>query len=100
MAETGRLKTDPLFLGLTRPPMMFGVSYMFFALNLLANMVYMINSSNIIGMVLCICVIHAIGFLLTRHEPLFIQLYMIRGQKCMKCRNRSFHNGTNSYDAF
>lgn len=100
MAETGTLTTDPLFLGLTRPPMIFGVSYMMVALNGLGSMIYMINTSDILGMAAMLFSLHGIGYVICFKEPLFIQLYLIRGQKCMKCKNRMYHGSTNSYEVY
>ncbi|AHX11746.1 putative type IV secretion system protein VirB3 [Neorickettsia helminthoeca str. Oregon] len=44
-------------------------------------------------------VIHGIGYAICFNEPLFLELFLVRNQKCMKCKNRAYHNG-NSYDVF
>ena len=46
MADAGRLGTDPLFLGLTRPPMMLGVTYSWFVVNAMIWTLYFINFSS------------------------------------------------------
>lgn len=99
MAETGSLKSDPLFVGLTRPPLFFGVSMSFSMLNLFSVMIYYIQTSNpkavIIGLF-----IHLVGYILCFKEPLIIELYLNRSQKCSKCRNKMYHGNVNSYDMY
>ncbi len=43
--STGSIQTDQLFKGLTRPAMLFGVSYMFAILNVLICMVAFIGKA-------------------------------------------------------
>lgn len=98
MANTGELQTDPLFVGLTRPPLFLGVSYMWCILNGGGVMVAFINTSNPL-ILLIMPLMHAVGYLLCSKEPLFIELFMVRSQKCNGCKNKMFH-GANSYDCF
>jgi type IV secretion system protein VirB3 len=100
MSDTGKLGNDPLFVGLTRPPMFLGVSYKFAMLNGIGNLLYFINHPNLIVVVLGILVMHGIAYIICFKEPLFIELYSVRVSKCTKCRNRLFHHATNSYDMF
>ena len=97
-SETGSLSTDALFVGLTRPPMLFGVSYLYFVVNILVSMVYFINSSDfkVIGVWV---ITHGVGYLICFKEPRFIEIYVIRGQKCSMCKNKFYHDG-NSYDQY
>jgi type IV secretion system protein VirB3 len=96
MAETGRLKVDPLFVGLTRPTLLFGVSQMFVILNAFACIGYFVMSSDL-NAIFAMFMIHVVGYILTSKEPLFVELYMIKMQKCNKCVNKFYH-GANSYD--
>lgn len=100
MSESGRLQADPLFQGLTRPPMILGVSYMFFVLNALICLVAFINTSNFIVLFFVAPVIHLIGYLFCMKEPRAIELLILRSTKGTKCLNRPFHGYTNSYDTF
>ncbi len=97
MAETGVVKSDPLFKGLTRPPTFLGVSFSFVFLNLLIVVLSFINLQSfwifIIGVTN-----HLIGYIICFKEPLFLELYLIRAQKCSYAsKNKTFH-GANSYD--
>jgi type IV secretion system protein VirB3 len=96
MANTGEVSTDPLFVGLTRPALFLGVSYMYFVINAMISVIYFINSSDFKVIVVAVT-IHLIGYLICYKEPLFVELFLIRGRKCSKCVNKFYH-GANSYD--
>ncbi len=94
----GTVRADPLFLGLTRPPMLFGVSYSFAVINMLLCLVaYLL--SNHLKYFFAAAPIHMIGYYLCMKEPLFIELFKVRAEKCSRSRNRFFH-GANSYDMY
>jgi type IV secretion system protein VirB3 len=95
MANVG---SDPLFLGLTRPAMLFGVTYPFAALNGLVCLMYFILTDDFMGFV-ALPFFHTMAYLVCVKEPLAIELFMIKGAKCTKCRNKSFF-GANSYDVY
>lgn len=95
--STGSIQTDQLFKGLTRPAMLFGVSYMFAILNLLTCMIIFINSSDLRVVLLLLPGIHGLGYIASAKEPLFIELFLVKTRKCSKCLNRFYH-GANSYD--
>ncbi len=97
MAESGELEVDMLFLGLTRPAMIFGVSYMIVGMNFITCMFFYILSSSF-KVIPIMLVLHLVAYLLSQKEPLFLQLFMVKQQKCNKCKNRFFHGMTNSYD--
>ena len=100
MAESGRLQADPLFLGLARPPMVMGVSYMFFVLNAIICLVLFIQSTNFIMLFVVGPIVHGMGYLLCMKEPRAIELFMLRAAKGSLCKNRMYHGHTNSYDTF
>ncbi|MBM3617248.1 MAG: type IV secretion system protein VirB3 [Alphaproteobacteria bacterium] len=104
MAESGHLQADPLFQGLTRPAMIMGVSYMFFVLNSVINLVMFINTSDFKILFLCAPLVHAIGYLICMKEPRAIELLMIKSAKTWKLapvsKVRTYHGFTNSYDLF
>ena len=97
MAKDGQLEVDMLFLGLTRPPMLFGVSYTVVLMNFFLCMMYFVISSDFTGF-FALPVVHGVAYLLSEREPLFLELIMIRQQKCNRCKNRLYHGLTNSYD--
>lgn len=94
----GSVSTDPLFVGLTRPTMIFGVSFKFFFLNFFVSLMAYINSPGlmVIGVALAL---HLFAYIICFKEPLFLELYMKKGEKCTKCRNRIYF-GANSYDSY
>ncbi len=92
------LNMDPLFVGLTRPPMLLGVSYTFVVINVMVCMLAYILTSNFKYMA-TIFPVHMLGYILCAKEPLFIELFKVRAEKCSRCKNRLYH-GANSYDQF
>lgn len=101
MADDGnRLQADPLFQGLARPPMVMGVSYMYFVVNSLICLLTFIWTSNFLVLFLAAPLIHGIGFLLCMNEPRAVELFVLKMGKGMRCLNRGFHHRTNSYDVF
>jgi type IV secretion system protein VirB3 len=94
----GSLRTDHLFVGLTRPPLLFGVSYNFFIINAFVCMVSYIMTSNFLYLAISFP-IHAVGYYICSKEPLFIDLFKVKLEKCSRCKNKFFH-GANSYDPF
>ncbi len=89
------MNSDPLFVGLTRPTMIFGVSIQFAMLNILVSSTafVMTSSFKIIPFAL---LVHAIGYILCFKEPRFLELYMNKFQKCNLCPNKQYY-GANSY---
>lgn len=93
--EDNYLTLDPLFKGLTQPNLILGVSLNYAVLNILVSAIYFINSANIYVVPLAI-ITHMIGYVLCFYEPRFIEIYLIKFQKCSKCKNRYYY-GANSY---
>ena len=90
------LKADPLFVGLTRPPMLFGVSYNFAVINAIFSMFFYIMTSEFTYFAMMFPM-HVVGYYLCSKEPLFIELFLKRNQTCPRCWNFTYHRG-NSYD--
>ena len=99
MANTGQLQADMLFLGLTRPPMLFGVSYTVVIFYFFLCMIYFVLSSDLKAF-LAMPLFHGAAYFASAKEPLFFDLFMIRQQKCNRCKNRWYHGMANSYDVF
>ena len=95
----GRLATDPLFQGLARPPMVAGVSYMYFCLNAAISMILFINTSSFLVLPLA-GIGHGFGYLLCMKEPRAVELWMLRMKFGFRSWNRAYHSFTNSYDVF
>jgi type IV secretion system protein VirB3 len=95
----GRLQADPLFLGLARPPMIAGVSYMYFVANAMITMVLFINTKSFTAFLVGI-VIHGFGYLLCMREPRAVELWMLKLSRGFLSWNRGYHHHTNSYDVF
>lgn len=95
----GTIDSDPLFGGLTRPPVFLGVPQFYFVLNLLLLSVLFINFDEKINCLISSLLIHLVGYLMGLKEPRFMDLLMIKYQKCNRCRNKLFH-GANSYDPY
>jgi type IV secretion system protein VirB3 len=98
MSSTGSVSTDPLFVGLTRPTMIFGVSFKFFFLNFFLSLISYINFPGFTVIFVAIS-LHILGYVLCFKEPLFLELYIMRSQKCMRSVNKLYH-GANSYDPY
>ena len=98
MSESGVLKVDPLFVGLTRPTLIFGVSQIFFILNTMGSMGYYVLANDFRAIFLLFGN-HLIAYIVCAKEPLFMELYMHKMQKCPKCKNQFYH-GVNSYDMY
>jgi type IV secretion system protein VirB3 len=96
--EKGGLEIDRLFKGLTRPPMLAGVSYSFVLLNFMAIVATFIITTKLWVFLLGF-LLHFIGYMICRDEPLFLELIILKMQKFSKCSNKIFHGG-NSYDVF
>jgi type IV secretion system protein VirB3 len=99
MSDTGSVETDPLFVGLTRPTMIFGVSFKMFFLNFFLSMFFYIQSPGLKVIVLAF-VLHLVSYILCFQEPLILELYMMKASNFMNCKNKRYFNGANSYDQY
>lgn len=97
---SGRLSSDPLFQGLTRPTMIAGVSYMFFVANASVCLITFINMQNFVVILGVAPVVHLIGYLICLKEPRAMEMMIVKMKKGYKCMNRRYHGYTNSYDLY
>lgn len=97
---SGKIGTDPLFLGLTRASMILGVTYVFASLNLLASLMLFVMTSNFIYLLVMLPTLHGIAYLICLKEPLTLEMIIMKTSNFMQCRNKSFYDGTNSYDVY
>ncbi len=100
MSGSGRLQSDPLFQGLTRPTMIAGVSFYYFVLNAGANLVAFINTQNFVFILVAAPAVHALGYYICLREPRAVEMIMLRMSKGFKCVNKNYHGQRNSYDPF
>ena len=91
----GSVGSDPLFVGLTRPSMIFGVSIQYAMLNLMISITIFIQKTSIY-IIFIAAIVHLVGYLLCFKEPRFMELYLNYSAKCNSCPNRSYY-GANSY---
>lgn len=101
MAGTGRLQSDPLYLGLARPTMIMGVNYLFFVLNAVLSLITFINVQNFVVLFVLAPVIHGIAYLICLKEPRALELLILKTSKGSRALwNRAYHGNTNSYDIY
>jgi type IV secretion system protein VirB3 len=92
---SGQVASDPLFVGLTRSSMIFGVSIQYAMLNLMISVTIFIQKASIY-IIFVALVVHMVGYILCFKEPRFMELYLNYSGKCNHCPNKSFW-GANSY---
>ncbi len=95
---SGTVKADPLFLGLTRPPMLFGVSYNFMLMSSFICLVGFIATVDF-RFFMMMGFLYIAGLYICSKEPLFIELFMVKSGKC-STRTNTFYHGANSYDQY
>lgn len=93
---SGKLVSDPLFVGLTRPTMVFGVSIQYAMLNMMVSLLVFIYYSGIL-IIFFAGFMHLVGYIACFKEPRFMQIWLNKASKCNKCQNKYFY-GANSYD--
>ncbi|MGO9804963.1 MAG: type IV secretion system protein VirB3 [Steroidobacteraceae bacterium] len=70
------LVADPLFVGATRPPMRWGVTYSALLFNLVFTMESFLLTRNLLTLLLC-APIHGVSTLLCARDPRFFDLVML-----------------------
>ena len=90
-----KVEMDPLFLGMTRPPMFMGVTYTFFVINGMVTTIAFLALNNLFAFLIGLPV-HLIGFLLCLKDPRIFDIWRVRLFKTPMTRNRSFWSA-NSY---
>ena len=92
---TDVLIRDTVFVALTRPQMLAGVTYSFFVINgVLATELFLIFKSP--WAIAVALIVHFVGVLLCLREPRFFDLWIARVSKCPRVRNYAVW-GCNSY---
>jgi type IV secretion system protein VirB3 len=96
----GKIEADPLFLGLTRPSMVLGVTYVYAALEALTSVMAFIITSNFIYLLVMLPALHCIAYFICLKEPLMLELILMKTSNFSVCPNKTFHGGVNSYDIY
>lgn len=79
MRASPGLATDPLFVGATRPPMRWGVTYAALLLNGVFTMEAFLLTRNLLTLLLCLPV-HAVCWLLCARDARFFDLLLLWGR--------------------
>jgi type IV secretion system protein VirB3 len=98
--EVGRIGVDSLFLGLTRPTMVFGITYQWLMVEGLGALLWFINSPQKGYAFLIGGIMHIVGILLFAKEPRILEILSTWGRSSTKCVNRRYHSNTSSYDVY
>jgi type IV secretion system protein VirB3 len=78
-ARNGGLTADPLFVGATRPPMRWGVTYSALLFNMVFTMEAFLLTKNLLTLLLCVP-IHALCVLLCVRDARFFDLIVLWGR--------------------
>ena len=92
------LKTDPVFLGLTRPTVLWGVPQTFFALNLMGSLLAYVATKSFLTFFTLAPVLHGIGYLVCLKDIRTFDLWKVKA-RFLYCPNRAYWKAT-SYDPF
>lgn len=94
-SENESVDVDPVFLGMTRPPMVMGVTFSFFVINGMATTIAFLALGNLLAFLVGIPV-HVIGYLLCLKDPRIFDIWRVRIIKTPITRNKNFWRA-NSY---
>jgi type IV secretion system protein VirB3 len=92
------LRTDPVFLGCTRPTMMFGVTLDFMLANGMVSMLLFLGTGQLLWL-LSVIPGHAIAYLLCASEPRMLELLGLWAKTKGACINRGYWKAS-SYTPF
>ena len=80
------LERDTLFVALTRPQMLFGVSYSYAVCNVIVTTeLFLLFKSPWVLLVAAIA--HLVGWLACLHDPHFLDLWLVKARRCPRVRN-------------
>ena len=90
--------SDPVFLGLTRPAMLLGVTQSFFVINAVICMVGFLGTNSFVPLLVGAPLLHGIGVLACRRDARTFDIWLVKA-RFLKCLNRALWRA-NSYDPF
>lgn len=98
--DEDQIDIDPLFIGMTRPPIVMGVPMEFFGINFMLFGIGMIAFLSLTGkllFILGVCVpLHILAYVATEKEPHWMRIHLTKVTKCGPTRNRVYWK-SNSY---
>jgi type IV secretion system protein VirB3 len=86
---------DPLFVGMTRPPIVMGVPMEFFGINFIIFGIGMIAFASLTAKAIFVT-LHALAYIATEKEPHWMSIYLTKLTKCGPIQNKGFWK-SNSY---
>lgn len=90
-----KLAQDPIFAALTRPQMVFGVTYDYAVFNLIITVeVFLVTKS--FWALAAAALVHAAGYIACIREPRFFELWIMKVSRCPRVRNYRYWR-CNSY---
>jgi type IV secretion system protein VirB3 len=89
---------DPVFLGLTRPAMLFGVTQSFFVINAMVCMIGFLGTGSFLPLFVGGPLLHGIGYIACARDARTFDIWFVKA-RFLKCLNR-VHWRANSYDPF
>ncbi len=98
MSDLQDAACDPVFLGLTRPAMFWGVPQPFFVLNGMLAMLVFLWSRSFMPLLVGLPLIHGLGYWACVKDPRVFEILVIRA-RFLPCRNARFWRAR-SYDPF
>ena len=98
--DEDKVDIDPLFVGMTRPPLVKGVPMEFFGINFIIFGIGMIGFTALLSkflfVLLVCCPLHIAAYIATEKEPHWMSIYLTKLTKCGPTRNKVFWK-SNSY---
>ncbi len=98
--EEDPVDINPLFIGMTRPPLTMGVPMEFFGINFILFGIGMIMFTSLTAKILFfICLslpLHAGGYIATEKDPHWMKVWLTKLNKCPPTTNKRFWK-SNSY---
>ena len=92
------VRTDTVFLGLTRPAMFWGVPQPYFVLNGMLSMLAFLWTRSFTALLVLAAVVHAIGYLICLRDFRILDILIIKA-RFVRCVNGHYWK-TRSYDPF
>jgi len=92
---SGEPRTD-LFLGLTRPPLLFGIPFQWVGISVIASFILFMLTKTFLAYLLY-AVFHVIGLFLVRRDANFMNVFITRLRQCPRVPNAGFWRA-NSYE--
>jgi type IV secretion system protein VirB3 len=90
--------TDPIFLGLTRPSMLCGVTQSFFVINAAVCMIAFLATGSFLPLFAGAPLLHGIGYVACLRDARIFDIWLVKA-RFLKCLNRAYWQA-NSYDPF